>query len=137
MTIGPMGGILTLDGQQGTFMFTIPPTALMSPTEITITETAIPPPAGFVDYSPVYSVEPLDLALSVPASLVMPYSNGRGVDVADDNLAIFWSASASTPLLIQRLPSSQPNAGFETGSTLQGGYAIIGYASAGRVPYCN
>jgi hypothetical protein len=133
-TIGPAGGEISLLGQQGLFVMTIPPTALAVPTSITVTETAIPPPAGFVDYSPVYSVEPLNLMFSQPVKLNIPFSNGRGFDVFDQNMAIFWSAASTFTL--QRLPSTYINAGFAQGATGRGGYAIVGYGSAGAAPYC-
>jgi hypothetical protein len=137
MTIGPAGGKVSLAGQQGEFVLTIPATALASPTSITITETSIAPPPGFVDDSPVYRLDPVDLTFSAPSALSIPFSNGRGSYAADQNLAIFWSASATSPLTLIRLPSSSVNAGFMQGSTVRGGYAIVGYGSPGVVPYCN
>ena len=134
-TIGPAGGTVSLKAQQGTFTLDIPPTALAADIQITITETAIAPPAGFVDYSPVYRIDPIDLALAVPAKLTVPFSNGRGVGVSDQNMAIFWSSA--NPCTLERLPSTYINAGFAQGSTLNGGYAIVGYGSTGGVPYCN
>jgi hypothetical protein len=129
------GGRISLTTQQGTFELEIAPMALAAPTQITITETTIAPPAGFVDYSPVYHIEPFDLALSVPAKLTVPFSNGRGSSVSDQNMAIFWSGPSGACAL-ERLPSTYINAGFAQGSTLKAGYAIVGYGSPGSVPYC-
>jgi hypothetical protein len=126
-------------GQQGIasgvpFTLTIPPTALSTPTVVTITELATPPPNGFVDWSPVYRIDPVDTPLTTPASLSIPISNGRGFSVADRNMSIFWSGQSTCAL--ERLPSSYLNAGFAQGSTLRLGYAIAGYVHAGCVASC-
>jgi hypothetical protein len=107
------------------------------PSPITVTETAIAPPSGFVDYSPVYEIEPAALTFFAPATLTVPFSNGRGSDVFDENLAIFWSVSADSLFTFEPLAGTSVNAGFARASTLHGGYALVGYGSPGTVPYCN
>jgi hypothetical protein len=57
------------------FEMVIPPNALSVPTTITVTELAVPPPAGFADWSPLYRIDPVDLVLAVPATLTVPFSN--------------------------------------------------------------
>jgi hypothetical protein len=138
-TIGPEGGTLTLMGQQGAasgvpFTLTIPPTALSTPTAVTVTELSTPPPGGFVDWSPVYRIDPVDAILTTPASLDIPISNGRGTSAADQSMSIFWSGPQTCTL--QRLPSSYTNAGFAQGSTTRFGYTIVGYVHAGNATYC-
>ncbi len=135
-TIGPEGGVLRFMSLQGSisgvaFELTVPPMALASPTTITITETSAPPPAGFVDYSPLYRIDPEDLVLSFPAQVRVPFSNGSGIGVFDKNLGLFVGTCT-----LQPVPNAFPNAGFEQGSIAGGGYLIVGYGSAGMAPSC-
>jgi hypothetical protein len=135
-TIGPEGGVLRFMSLQGSisgvaFELTVPPMALASPTTITITETSTPPPAGFVDYSPLYRIDPVDLVLSFPAQVRVPFSNGPGFGVFDRNLGLFVGTCT-----LQPVPNAYANAGFEQGSITGGGYLIVGYGSAGMAPYC-
>jgi hypothetical protein len=138
--LGNAGGSLALLGQEGEVALFVPPTALSGPTSITLTETNIPPPAGFVDYSPAYRLEPLDQVFAEPVKVQVPISNGNGFDVADNNLAIFWSASGTasgmSDYTLSPLPASALNAGFVTGTTLRGGYFIAGYAHPGSAVAC-
>lgn len=139
-TIGPSGGSVMLHGRQGTpsnipFYLNVPPTALSTDTVIRVTETTIPPPAGMVDWSPVYLVEPVGLVFATPVSMQMPMSNGRGMSEFDSRLSIFWSGAQTCSL--ERLPSSTPNAGYITASIIRGGYVVAGYAQQGSVPSCN
>jgi hypothetical protein len=135
--IGRDGGTVTLVGQQGTIALVFPPTALAFLTTITVTETSIPPPQGFVDYSPIYRVDPIDITFSAPVGVTVPFSNGRGSDTFDGNLALFWSTSVAEPFELERLTGSSPNAGVIEAAILNGGYGIAGYGSSGNVPYCN
>ena len=139
-TIDSSGGTLTLNGQQGIasgvpFKLTIPPTALSAPTVIKVTETAMPPPAGMVDWSPVFLVEPVGLVFATPVAMQIPFLNGRGSAQFDSNMSVFWSGQQTCNLA--RLPSGYVNAGFMTANITRGGYAIVGYAQQGSVPSCN
>lgn len=138
-TIGSEGGTITLDGQAGPssgvpFTLTIPPTALSTPTKITVTELATPPPDGFVDWSPYYRIDPVDLVLTVPAQLKVPISNGRGSASYDANMHVFSSSASACSL--EPLASSYANAGFMQANTLRLGYVIAGYADVGAATYC-
>ena len=147
-TIGPSGGTVTIEGQQGIvsgvpFSLRVPPGAVASDTTITVTETAMAPPDGFADWSPVYRIDPIDLILSEPASLTIPFSNASGVSVSAGptgaapgssataaSLAVFWSSS-SDPCTLAPLSSSYVNAGFMQATVSQGGYAIVGEVGSG------
>jgi hypothetical protein len=124
-TLGPSGGALTLEGRQGiasgvAAQITFPPGALSASTEVTLIETAIPPPRDVVDLSPVYLVQPPGLVLASPASLRLPWSNDSG-SVSD--LSIWFSPDGTC---FTRLGDSYTNAGFEQGSTATLGYLIVG-----------
>jgi|GEM_PF-3552711 len=138
-TIGAAGGTLTLMGQQGkasgvAFSIEFPPGAIATDTLITVTETSIPPPAGMVDWSPVFRVEPAELVLAAPAKLRVPWSQGRGQSYGGPQL--FWSTDSSTCTL-EKLPSSYVNAGFNQANVGRLGYAISGYPNLGSATFCN
>jgi len=133
LTVDASGGRVTLLGQQGAssgvpFSLDIPPTALRAPTTLTVTETAIAPPAGFVDYSPVYRVEPLDVEFAVPVTMTIPWGNVDGQ--VNSSLAIYVAPDESSPF--ERLPDSTGNAGFNRGSIGRGGLFFVGF----RGPIC-
>jgi hypothetical protein len=145
--IGPDGGTVTLQGQQGPvsgvpFSISIPPNALAAPTTITVTELSTPPPAGFADWSPLYRIDPVDLRLAAPATLIVPFSNsccrsttapcGASFSRA---MGLFWSGQDTC--VLERLPSSYVNAGIEQGSATRLGFAIVGFANLGGDPYCH
>ncbi len=142
MTVGAAGGTLRLAGQQGqvsgvAFSLTIPPGALAADVQIVVTETSLPPPDGFVDWSPVYAIEPAGLTFSSPASLDVPFSNGNGAMTLDKNLAIFSSSGLSGACALSPLSPASINAGFAQAATTHGGFLIVGYASAGGDAYCS
>jgi hypothetical protein len=133
--IGPAGGTLALVGQQGlgvAFEITFPPSALAAPTTITITETRLAIPSGFVDWSPVYRVDPVGLELAEAARVKVPFSQGRGTSLGGGEL--FWSSD--TPCELRRLPSSYTNAGFNNANVGRLGYAISGKAQLGSASMC-
>jgi hypothetical protein len=137
--IGPEGGTVSVLGSAGVqsgvaFSIELPPGAIATPTRITVTELTAPPPDGMVDWSPVYRIEPLGLALAAPARLIVPTSQGRGTAFADRQSSIFWSGANDCAL--ERLPSSYMNAGFMQGNVGRLGYAVAGYAHLGEAEYC-
>jgi hypothetical protein len=125
--IDASGGTIEISGQQGpasgvTFQIKFPPLALAGPTQISVTETSIPPPANLGDWSPVYLVQPSGLKLTKVAALRIPWGN---VDGAVPPLAIYERA-ASGPCDFERLADSYTNAGFEQASLLELGYLVVG-----------
>ena len=65
--VGAAGGSVQLTARQGAasgvdFALDLPPTALQADVELRITETTTPPPADFVDFSPIYLAEPGQLS---------------------------------------------------------------------------
>ncbi|MDP1824978.1 MAG: hypothetical protein Q8L48_17100 [Archangium sp.] len=134
-TIGPAGGVVMLMGQQGIasgvpFTITFPPTAIATPTLITVTETTLLPPPGSVDWSPVYRIDPVGLVLAAPATLKVPWSQGPIWGAP----TLFWSGASTC--MLERLPSSYSNAGFNQGNVGRLGYAMSGYAEIGQAPMC-
>jgi len=126
-TIGPAGGTVTLVGRQGAasgvnFMLSIPPGALSQPTLITVTETNLSPPAGFVDFSPVYHVEPDGLSFAQIAALQVP--QGSNLSLVPIDLAIYQSAADDT-CAFQPIADSYTNAGFEQSSLTRTGYLFV------------
>jgi hypothetical protein len=124
-----------LAGRQGVgvpFEISFPPTALATDTCITVTETALPPPPGFVDWSPVYRIDPVGLTLATAATVKVPFSQGR--EVAYGGGELFWSAES--PCTLARLPSSYTNAGFNNANVGRLGYAISGRAQGGSATLC-
>jgi hypothetical protein len=109
----------------------IPPTAIATTTTVTLTETAIPPPHDFLDWSPVYRIDPVGLALAARAPVQFPWSNLSG-SVAG-GLAIWFSPDGScfTPLA-----DSYVNAGFNMASTTQLGYFIVAAARSPSAASC-
>jgi hypothetical protein len=124
------------------FTITFPPNAVATATTITVTELRAPPPAGFADWSPLYRLDPVGLVLAAPATLSIPFSNGccqpgSGVPCGgafSRAMGLFWSGQDTCGL--ERLPSSYVNAGVEQGTTTRLGFAIVGFATLGGVPYC-
>jgi hypothetical protein len=86
LTIGPSGGVLSL----GQNTVSVPAGALATALEITITETAVPVPSGFVGYSPVYRFEPAGLVFAQPVTIGLVFS-GTG-----SRAAMFWSKAIGT-----------------------------------------
>jgi hypothetical protein len=137
MTVGRAGGTISLTGQQGQssgvpFSLDIPPTALLAPTTITITETTIAPSDGYVDYSPVYRLDPPGLAFAVPVPIAVPWGNSGSSDSA--SLAIYAAPDQSASF--QSLADSYTNAGFEQGSVKNGGLFFVGYPETSANPAC-
>ncbi len=116
-------GVVGLSAQQGAgvgFYVTIPPRALATDAKVTITETTIPPPIDYIDYSPVYVLES-SIPTSLPLQLVVPYSN-KSSDVA--NLSIYFASDPSGPF--SRVADSAVSAGFIEGSISQFGAFFVG-----------
>jgi hypothetical protein len=132
MTIGTAGGKVTLAGQEATqtgvpFSLTIPPGALASDTMITVTETSVSPPADFVDYSPIYLVQPAALTTTVALPIVIGWANKSGLSAGGPSapLAIYAAPDVAGPFT--RLPDSYVNAGFMQGSIKAFGAFFSGY----------
>jgi len=127
-TIGPKGGTVSLHGQQGAgsgvaFELVIPPTALDHDVTITIVETSEAPLGSFVDFSPVYRIEPTDLTFAVPVKVKIPW--GNSLNQVSKALSIYWAQGCGGTF--ERVPDSYVNAGFNQASTNKLGWAIVGY----------
>jgi len=127
-SIGPEGGSIVLLGQQGAssgvpFSVHVPPGAVAQATLLTITETKLPPPANFVDYSPIYHFEPDNLSLGQVVSVQIPWRSNSSTVPQD--LGIYWSPLANT-CGFTLLGDSSTNAGFEMASLTHAGYLFVG-----------
>ena len=104
------------------FTLEIPPRTL-NPTIVTVTETSLPPPAGFTDYSPVYRIDPPSVTLQRPGRLRIPWSNRPGI--VNRALSIYWSVHPDGPY--EPIHDSYLNAGFSQSSLVRTGFAFVGY----------
>jgi hypothetical protein len=134
-TLGPGGGSIELVGQQGqssgvSFRIDFPPGALRQTVTLRLTETSVPPPAEYEDWSPVYLVEPRGLLLGKVAAVRAPFgSNGsfasRGFFTLPAELALYqrdeFQSCSFAPLF-----DSYTNAGFEQASLTYLGYLFVG-----------
>jgi hypothetical protein len=134
--VGPEGGTVQLSGTESTrgvpVELRIQPGALGERVVIRITETTLPPPAGFEDWSPIYHFEPEGLTLAVPAELRIPWTTGGvtptgGFSVGPE-LMVFWSHG--NPCELSQIDSYR-NAGFSQANVQRLGYGVAGVA---RVP---
>ena len=127
MEVGPKGGTVQLTGTANTLgvpvELRIPPNALNRTVAIRITETSIPPWDQISDLSPIYHFEPDALRFAVPVELRIPWSTGLGS--APSNLAIYFSDEPGSCSLAP-LDDNYRNAGFNQGSVLGLGWAIVG-----------
>lgn len=130
--VGLAGGQVALQAQQGTasgvdFRIDVPPNSWQEDLAVRITETAHAPPAGLVDYSPIYRVEPTDVDAQFPMRLRVPFGGNDGE--LPGTLAIYVAADPAGPF--ERIPDSYINAGFLQGSTTRFGAFI---AASPRTP---
>ena len=125
------GGNIILLGQQSAktnvpFALNIPPGAVDKQTLVSVEETDLPPPSGFLDWSPVYLVEPRGLSFRKVAGVQIPWSSNftqipstLAIYARDENGTCGWKA----------LIDSYTNAGFEQASLTQLGYLFVGVPS--------
>jgi hypothetical protein len=130
-TVDAAGGIVDLTGTPSTlgvpFRVTFPPNDILSPVSVTLTETTMTPPVGYVDESPVFSVfSSPDFQLVNPAMLVLPYRNNQ--TTIQNTLAIYMSSDSGATW--SRVADSYINAGFLQGSLLKPGLYFAGYSDS-------
>jgi hypothetical protein len=131
----PQGGSFSLGGwqaqQSGVYVrLDVPQGALSAPTWITLTETTCPPPASYVDASPLYQFAPADLVFSRPINVRIPYgASGR----FPPTQSIYLSAAGDT---YERVPDSYINAGFMQGSITHFGFIFAGYPKSPEQATC-
>lgn len=128
--VDPDGGTVELAGQQGTAAVTFPPTTFGAATSVTLTETSTPPPRQFLDWSPLYRLDPVGQTLGTPARVRVPWGGPNGVVPP---LAIYFSTDGTT---FTRIPDSYTNAGFEQGSLTQLGWLIVGIPRTDATANC-
>lgn len=128
--LGPAGGTASLDGTPSTvgvpFSLDVFPGSLATDVNVELRELSVPTPDGFVDWSPVYAVEPGALELTNGGALRIPWRVPHsGGGTVPKTLTVYASASLSGPW--QSLPDSYTNAGFSQATALGGGYFFVGY----------
>ena len=87
----PAGGRIVLGTQDD-----IAPNALPQPVTIQITKSTTPPPQPYVDYSPVYEIQPAGLTFATPALLFIGMANVPGV--VPRELAVYTSTDGGSEL---------------------------------------
>jgi len=137
-SIGNKGGTLTLNGTPSTkgvaVTVAIPANAFASPVVISITETTLAPPAGYVDESPVYDIAalPAGTILPQPVPVNIPFQNN--INVISQQLSLYASTDG---VQYTRVQDSYINAGFLQGSLSKFGYIFAGYPmSAAELATC-
>ncbi len=135
-SVGPSGGTVTLQGNQGTASgvtaeINIASGALSTDTAIGLVETSVAPPGDLLDWSPVYAVEPVGLALAQGSAIRFPWSNSLATTPRD--LAVWFSPDGQC---FTRVPDSYTNAGFEQGTASQLGYFIVGSPRSSATATC-
>lgn len=137
-SIGKQGGTLTLNGTPSTkgvaVTVAIPANAFASLVVISITETTLAPPAGYVDASPVYDIEalPAGTILPQPVPVNIPFQNSIGT--YPQQLSIYASTDG---VQYTRVQDTYINAGFLQGSLSKFGYVFAGYPmSAAELATC-
>ena len=141
--IGPEGGTIALEGQQGkasgvAFSIEVPPGALKAAVTLTITETDLSPPTDFVDLSPVYRVGPLGVSFSKLVKLTVPDSGGFVMGPVSTSPAggTIYESQAPTPCAFAALADGFGNAGFSEGSITETGYVFAGAPKNADLAMC-
>ncbi len=86
----------------------------------------MPPPAGYADESPLYSVE-IGAPLAVPAKVAVPFQNDQ--NTVPKELSIYQSTDGGSTWV--RIADSYINAGFLEGSLASPGLVFAGYPQTG------
>jgi hypothetical protein len=128
---------LQLNGQQGAksgmfFAVDLPPGAFDTAIDMTVIETDLSPPVGFVDYSPIYRVGPVGLSLLKLATLRIPISNTANVPPN----ALVYEGSASDPCNFEPIADTVINAGVVQASMTKTGFFFVGVPKTAAQASC-
>jgi hypothetical protein len=127
------GGAVEITGTMSTVgvaaRLDIPMNGLTAPTVVTLTETEVPPPADFVDGSPIYRIDPANLVIEKQAVLTLPYNINSG-SVPD--FAIYRIDGAN----VAKVSDSSANAGFLRASVKAGGSYFVGAPKSAAQQSC-
>jgi hypothetical protein len=134
--VDAVGGEVVLEGTPSTvgtsFRLFIPPKAVSESTRIEVTEMDLAAPAEYVDYSPVYLVEPRGQSFERSVEVRVPATNSLGT--IDPSLSVYFGQEEAGPF--ERLTDSYINAGFLQATLPGGGYVFAGYPKTGAVVGC-
>jgi hypothetical protein len=125
-TIGPDGGSATLATQDGPFSIQVFANSFSQDEPITLTELSASPPAGYVDYSPIYEIAPTGLDLTKGGTIQIFYSNS--LPFINPALTIYTADSVDGPWT--ELPDTLGNAGFNTATLTRTGFFFMGYPAS-------
>jgi hypothetical protein len=125
--IGPAGGTVSLMGRQGigsgaASMLTVSPKTFERDVAVVITETSIPPPANFTDWSPIYELEPACIRTSSLMKLKLPHSNKSGA-VFPPAFTLYFAKDRNGPFTA--VADAYQNAGFFEAGITEFGFFLI------------
>ena len=121
--VGPAGGKVSLVTQQaGGCQLTVPPKAFDKEFEVVITETSIPPPQEFFDWSPIYEVQPIGVTSSSLMTLRLPWANRDGS--VPRTIAVYHAKEKGGPF--KMVSDFYINAGFTDAGITEFGYFFVG-----------
>jgi len=115
----------------GSFEIFVPSTALPTATTFIVTETMIPPPVDYVDFSPIYVVAPF-ITTRLPAKVTIAVKNEPWVPRA--NLSIYAAKDQFSPFT--RVADSATSAAGVTGSVTELGAFFAGYPKSADQMNC-
>lgn len=132
--IGPEGGTLELPVEAAGISARVrfPARAVAQPTLITLTELADAPPSSFMDESPLYRLDPVDLQLADLAAIDLPFANLDGV--IEPTMALYQASPGASCL--SRVSDSYINAGFMQAGIRRLGVIFAGYPRSERTLAC-
>ena len=109
---------------------TIPPKAFDQEVTVTLTETSIPPPKEFFDWSPVYELQPAGLATSSLMVLRLPWANRIGTA----GITIYYAKDRNSPFTA--LSDVRNNAGFADAGITAFGLFFVGVPKSAEQASC-
>jgi hypothetical protein len=127
VTLGPAGGAVVLKGRQAIASgvateLTILPKTLDKAVMITLTETSIPPPRAFLDWSPIYEIIPACMQTSSIMKLRLPWGNRPGV--SPPGVTVYHARDRNSPFTA--MADVYPNAGFIDAAITEFGLYFVG-----------
>jgi hypothetical protein len=136
-TIDIKGGSTGVFTATGGLLLEVPPGALAAPTYFRVTELALPTPAGYTDYSPIYEISPQDIGLPIPAKLTIRWNIvlAPGAALTSPRGVTIYRADVLNGPWIPLMDSAL-NTGSSIASIDRFGYFFVGYPSALDHPLC-
>ncbi|HEV8547624.1 MAG TPA: hypothetical protein VGQ57_01330 [Polyangiaceae bacterium] len=125
-TLGSAGGKVALSETGVGFSLEVFSGSLAAATRVDLVERTTPTPDDFVDWSPIYAVEPVSLELVNGGTLSVPYRVPHaGGGTVPRSIGLYRALDLEGPW--ERVADSYNNAGFVQATALGGGYFMVGY----------